>query len=296
MNCSLGVSHRQLATAVSGHRLAFRWVSRLARVGVMRCMVCGGEMILAEVKPDDGGMVAGFKHETLQCSACQDIERRFVFDPGSREKPGLPPVPACPQQPAVYSSPDHVIASPPQSSSPPQGISSSPPKSSSQPEAIASAPTWVRAVEKLRTRQADIRVRADDEKKEWHARFNQTWAKLPALRKPPTASDAAPRGPQHLTRKSARALREELCGSSPVGYRTKQSTIEPPVEEIQRFNRFWDSLLLTRQPTETPTILAEPLPRSLSLVRVENLGGVSIAARAILLLRGCEALGLMTAS
>jgi hypothetical protein len=266
----------------------------------MRCMLCGGEMILAEVKPDDGGMVAGFKHETLQCSVCQDIERRFVFGPGSREKPGLPPVPACPQQPAVYSSP--VIASPPQSSSPPhsssppQGISSSPPKSSSQPEAIASASTWVCAVEKLRIRQADIRVRADDEKKDWHARFNQTWAKLAALRKPPTASDAAPGGPRHLTRKSARALREELRGSSPVGYCTKQSTIEPPVEEIQRFNRFWDSLLLTRQPTETPTILAEPLPRSLSLVRVENLGGVSIAARAILLLRGCEALGLMTAS
>jgi hypothetical protein len=154
----------------------------------------------------------------------------------------------------------------------------------------------VRAVEKLRNRQADIRVRADGEKQDWYARFNQTWEKLAAPRKSPTASDAAPRGPQHFARKSARALREELRGSSSTGYRTKESTIERPAEEIQRFNRFWDSLLLTRQPTETTTILAQPLPRSLSLVRVENLGGVSVAARAILLLRGREALGLMTAS
>jgi hypothetical protein len=263
----------------------------------MRCMVCGGEMILAEVKPDGAGMVAGFKHETLQCSVCQDIERRFVFGPGSSEKPGLPPVPACPQQPAVYSSPDEAIfASPPRSSSSPQGISSSSPKSSTQPD-VVSASTWVRAVEKLRNRQADIRVRADGEKKDWHARFNHTWEKLAALRKHPIASDVAPRGPHHLARKSARALRDELRGSSFTGYRTKQSTIEPPAEEIQRFNRFWDSLLLTRHrsdlPTEAPTILAEPLPRSLSLVRVD---GVGVAARAILLLRGWEALGLMTAS
>jgi hypothetical protein len=158
----------------------------------------------------------------------------------------------------------------------------------------------VRAVEKLRDRQADIRGRADGEKNDWHARFDHTWEKFAALRKHSTASEAAPRGPQHLARKSARALRDELRGSSCTGYRTKQSTIEPPAEEIQRFNRFWDSLLLTRHrsdlPTEAPTILAEPLPRSLSLVRVENLDGVSVAARAISLLRGWEALGLMTAS
>jgi hypothetical protein len=273
----------------------FVGVSRLARVGVMRCMVCGGKMILAEVKPDDAGMVAGFKHETLQCSVCGDIERRFVFGPGSSEKPGLPPVPACPHQPAVYSSPDEAIfACPSRSSSSPQSISSSPPRSSSPPEAFASASTWVRAVEKLRCRQADICVRAHGEEKVAMRDFNQAWEKLGGLRKQPTASDAAPRGAQHLARKSARALREELRGSFSTGYHTKQSTIERPAEEIQRFNRFWDNLLLTRHrsdlPTEAPTILAEPLPRSLSLVRVENLDGVSVAARAILLLRGGEAL------
>jgi hypothetical protein len=158
----------------------------------------------------------------------------------------------------------------------------------------------VRAVEKLRNRQADIRVRTDDEKIDRNAQFNQTWEKLAALRKHPTASDAAPRRPKHLARKSARALRDELCGSSSAGNCPKQLIIKPPAEEIQRFNRFWDSLLPTRhrpdQPTEAPTILAKALPRSLSLVQVENRENVSVAARAILLLRGREASGLMAAS
>jgi hypothetical protein len=214
-------------------------------------------MILTAVKPDDAGMVGSFRHETLQCSVCQDIERRFVFGPCSSEKPALPPVSTC--------------------------ISSSPPKSSSHPEAVASTSTWVRAVEKLRNRQADIRVRADDEKNDWHARFNQKRE----IRKHPTASDAAPRRPEHLARKSGRAFRDELGGSFSAGNRTKQLIVQPPTEEIQRFNRFWDSLLPTRQlPTEASITLAKPLPRSLSLVRVENLESISIAGRAILLLHG----------
>jgi hypothetical protein len=138
----------------------------------------------------------------------------------------------------------------------------------------------------LRSRQADIHVRAHDEKNDWYARFNQKWEKLAALRKHPTTGDAAPRRPKHLVRKSARALRDELRGSSSAGDCPKQLIIAPPAEEIQRFNRFWDSLLPTRQlPAEASITLAKPLPRSLSLVQVENLEGVSIAGRAILLLR-----------
>jgi hypothetical protein len=91
-------------------------------------------------------------------------------------------------------------------------------------------------------------------------------------------------------RKSAQALRTELWGSSPTGNRTNQSAIEPPAASIERFNRFWDSLLPARHRSDLPpkasTTSAKPLPRSLSLVQVENLGGVSVAGRAILLLRG----------
>ncbi len=219
----------------------------------MRCMACGGEMILTAVKPDDAGMVAGFRHETLQCSVCRDIERRFVYGRASSEQPEQPPVSACPQQPVVSSSLAEAIScSPRQSSSPPQGISSSP------SEAIASASTWARAVEKLRSRQAEIRVRADDEKTDRNARFNRIWEKLaPTSRKPPAAGHAAPRRPEHLARKPARALRAELRGLSSAGNRPMQSAIEPPAETIQRFNRFWDSLLPARHCSDLPAA-AEP--------------------------------------
>src|SRR5262245_5631859 len=69
-----------------------RWFGVPTReFGDMRCMACGGEMILIAVKPHDVGMVPGFRHETFQCSVCQDIERRFIF---GRE---LRPVSVCPQ-------------------------------------------------------------------------------------------------------------------------------------------------------------------------------------------------------
>jgi hypothetical protein len=112
-------------------------------------------------------------------------------------------------------------------------------------------------------------------KADWNARFNQAWEKLaPTSRKPPAAGYAAPRRPEHLARKSARTLRAELRASSSVRDRPAQFAIEPPGEAIQRFNRFWDSLLTARHRAypagEASSILAQPLPPSLSLVPVET--------------------------
>ena len=45
----------------------------------MRCMACGGEMILMNVVQDDIVGIPGFEHRTFACSDCQDIERRLVF-------------------------------------------------------------------------------------------------------------------------------------------------------------------------------------------------------------------------
>ena len=50
------------------------------RVGPMRCLLCRGEMILISVVRDETMMVPGFEHHTYVCSACNDIERRFVFN------------------------------------------------------------------------------------------------------------------------------------------------------------------------------------------------------------------------
>ncbi len=47
----------------------------------MKCMACGAEMQLVQTVPDETMMVAGFEHRTLQCSGCDEIERRLVFNP-----------------------------------------------------------------------------------------------------------------------------------------------------------------------------------------------------------------------
>jgi hypothetical protein len=51
----------------------------------MRCMACGGEMILMNVVQDEIMGVSGFEYRTFACSDCQDIERRLVFTKQSGE-------------------------------------------------------------------------------------------------------------------------------------------------------------------------------------------------------------------
>jgi hypothetical protein len=45
----------------------------------MRCLACGAEMHLMHVVQDETISVPGYEHRTFMCSACGDIERRFVF-------------------------------------------------------------------------------------------------------------------------------------------------------------------------------------------------------------------------
>jgi hypothetical protein len=199
-------------------------------------------MILTAVKPDEFGMVVGFKHETFQCSVCQDMECRFVF---RRE---LRPVSVCSKQTFVCASSVEVIsASRPQSPAPSKATSSLSPIPSSTQE--QSARNWERVVKTLRNRQADIGVRADDEKHDSNARFNPRSEKF-AVGRNPRAAAAATSSKVALARKSARALRAELLGSPSARNCVKQ--IEPPSEEIQRFKRFWDSLLTRPGPTPVP--------------------------------------------
>jgi hypothetical protein len=48
-------------------------------VDAMRCMACGAEMHLIDVVEDGTMLVPGYEHHKLVCSACGDIEQRFVF-------------------------------------------------------------------------------------------------------------------------------------------------------------------------------------------------------------------------
>jgi len=79
----------------------------------MRCMACGGEMILVNVAQDDIMGVSGFEHHTFTCSECQDIERRLVFTKHGREGDAEPtPMQvAQPVMPALTIQDEHVAPS-----------------------------------------------------------------------------------------------------------------------------------------------------------------------------------------
>jgi uncharacterized protein (DUF58 family) len=45
----------------------------------MRCMSCGAEMRLLQTERDDTMGAPGYQRRTLQCSGCNEIERRTIF-------------------------------------------------------------------------------------------------------------------------------------------------------------------------------------------------------------------------
>jgi hypothetical protein len=67
----------------------------------MLCITCGAEMRLIQAVPDTTMMVSGYEHHTLQCTGCNEIERRLVF---TREKTPAANVPL-PVHPAESSPP-----------------------------------------------------------------------------------------------------------------------------------------------------------------------------------------------
>jgi hypothetical protein len=94
----------------------------------MLCIACGAEMRLMQAVPDTTMMVTGYEHHTLQCTGCNEIERRLVF---TREKTPVANVPVPP-----------VLVHP---AEPPPPI-----------DRGAAAPSaWARTVAKLRGRPTD---------------------------------------------------------------------------------------------------------------------------------------------
>ena len=221
----------------------------------MRCMTCGGQMTAAY---HHGTNPEVLRHRSLQCLSCGSTERTLVFRQGATE----------------------IAVLPPDSSRAPQ------------PEAITSARAWKHAVEKLHSHQADLRARADDAaKRNWNARFDTAWEQLaPAQRGPPTRGAAPPRRTSEVPRRSGQAQRVTLRESPPApGRESPHPADKLAAETMQRFNRFWESLAAGSHrvdlPTEMPSALPQPLPRSLSLVPVDEIAGLSAAARALSLLR-----------
>jgi hypothetical protein len=79
----------------------------------MRCLACGAEMHLMHVVQDDTMPVPGYEHRTFMCSACGDIERRFVFarDTGQGHTEPVPVHTAPPISPAPTDRQERITAS-----------------------------------------------------------------------------------------------------------------------------------------------------------------------------------------
>jgi hypothetical protein len=79
----------------------------------MRCMACGAEMRVVQVVPDETLEVPGYEHHTLQCSGCNDVEQRLVFnrDGAARASEPVTDSSAAPVPPSA-ASPSERIAVP----------------------------------------------------------------------------------------------------------------------------------------------------------------------------------------
>jgi len=159
------------------------------------------------------------------------------------------------------------------------------------PKANTTGRAWESAINKLRSHQADLHVRADDAAKlDWNAQFNAAWQSLVPARQPATES-APPPTVSELARLAIRIQRERPRGSpSPCNRnRLPPPPIEASPESMQRFNRFWDSLAAACQglalPGQVCSAVSKALPRSLSLVPIEVPPAISADARALSLLR-----------
>ena len=72
----------------------------------MLCILCGAEMRLAKVEPDETMIVAGYEHHTFECTGCDEVERRLTFT--RHDEPSAEPVPVHPAPPVAPAPADHV--------------------------------------------------------------------------------------------------------------------------------------------------------------------------------------------
>jgi hypothetical protein len=76
-------------------------------------MACGAEMRLMQVVPDETLEVPGYEHHTLQCSGCNDVEQRLVFNRESAARAAEPvPESVAPPVPPVAAESSERIAVP----------------------------------------------------------------------------------------------------------------------------------------------------------------------------------------
>ena len=124
----------------------------------MRCLACGLNIEVVQVKKDNTMFVPVFEHHTWQCDGCGEAERRMTFIP---EKKQVETLPIEPRHPAM-------------------------------PTDNFKAGAWMQAIDRLRGKQAELIEREDIVRAtERLAKFNRDWQRS---RLTACAADSARRG------------------------------------------------------------------------------------------------------
>jgi hypothetical protein len=233
-------------------------------------------MAVTAVVPDSA--LAGFEHRTFTCTPCGATERRLLL---SRDQ--QPPPQPQPQALGATTTADEAAA---EAEPVEDSIPALPGEAVDEEPAPVLVPpvAWTRAVEKLRHRQADLSLRAEEAKKaNWNYRFDKVWQRLV----PDYTEFSRSKHPKQARRRSwspQASARIVIPRRRPV---VDTPMIESSPEEIRKFNEFWDNLLSRQLPAPASNGSPRaPLPRSVSLVPIESAQAASPATRAILLLRG----------
>ncbi len=229
---------------------------------------------------------------SLQCLACGAAERRLILGPRASETPPEPdanapsaPLASLCVEPAIsFEQQPDICCDPPQ-------------PACSPPNPIRAAPAWTRAVEKVRSRQADLHARAEEAKRaDGAVQFNRAWDKLALTQSVPVP----PVKPIQERDWSRRAIRAEMRKLSRVTdpKQPPAPAAQPNPQAVERFRQFWESLVAdanivaAQQEVSVSSVQPPPLPRSLSLVPVEafdtleRLQAISNTTRVLLLLGG----------
>jgi len=202
----------------------------------MRCILCGEQMRLVQLTPDETMFVAGYEHLTLECVGCGETDRRLVFRYRGNEFPEI-------QRPGHETSCGEAT-------NVPVAKAAEEPANHRQ----ASGPkSWDRAIEKLRARQNELRQRAEkDRRTDWDAELNPP----PNYRVVP---GAAARAAAELRRRRMTSM------DNPQ-----------EMESRENFAKFWDGLAhdnVSPPAAAAFTCRMAPLPRSMSLI-VKPLGAL----------------------
>jgi hypothetical protein len=275
----------------------------------MRCMVCGEEKLLAEAIPAEDMAVPGFEYQTLECPGCNDTERRLLFTGRvtvfARRKRETVASPRHPDQleqevetPTSNNAPNSEVIS----NSSRVEVSTDlrekepilvdgmiefpgevtervipethPPVITPEPDASAgsniSVDAWLHAVEKLRSYQAGLQVRAEEAKKRnRNIEFDIAWDRFAG----PGHWPIPPAQPRNRVQSHRKRLRRQRLSTA----RGRRSQLPAPAQEgdaeaVRRFNEFWNSLAPSRIPAQpessAPASLAA-LPLSLGVKLLE---------------------------